>query len=61
MNDYINAQILQMKAYAQSWRAACKMAALKNNGIIDKEEAKQLKRIEKAVQTFVTQLDKATQ
>lgn len=61
MNEYINAQILQMKAYAQNWEIACKMAALKRDGIMDKDEEKQLKRIKKAVQVFITQLDKATQ
>ncbi len=52
MNDYITAQVQQMRVYIQAWEAACLAAAKKTNGIKDKEEDRALKRIHKAVEHF---------
>lgn len=57
MNNYIHAQILQMTAYAKSWEQACYLAAQKNDGVIDKEEERQLRKISAAVKHFTQKLD----
>lgn len=59
MNDYINAQIQQMKAYVKTFESACVLAAKKTDGIVDKAEEKTLKKIQKAVEHFTRELDKA--
>lgn len=58
MNDYINAQVQQMRVYTQAWEATCIQAAKKTDGIIDKEEEKALKQIHKAVERFTKDLTK---
>lgn len=58
MNEYIEAQILQMKVYVKNWEAACELAAKKNDSIKDRAERKALKRIHKATTKFVQHLDK---
>lgn len=60
MNDYIMAQVQQMKAYAKTWEASCQLAAKKTDGMIDLEEAKALKHIHRAVERFTKKLDKLT-
>lgn len=59
MNAYIHAQIMQMQAMAKTFGQSCEMAAMKDDGKIDREEAKQLKRIKAAVENFCKELDKA--
>ena len=58
MNDYITAQIQQTKAYVKAFEAACQLGAMKNDGTIDKDEQKALKRINQAVKQFVRELEK---
>lgn len=58
MNDFIKAQAQQMKAYVQAWEASCEFAAKKTDGVIDKEETKQLKRLHKAVEEFTRNLER---
>lgn len=58
MNEYIKAQIKQMQTTTQLFINACTLAAQKDNGKIDRKEEQQLKKIEKAVKRFITELDK---
>ncbi len=57
MNQYIEAQIVNMKAMVKTFEASCKMAALKNDGEIDKAEEKQLKKISAASVRFIKELE----
>ncbi len=57
MNQYIDAQIINMKAMVKTFEASCKMAALKNDGEIDKAEEKQLKKISAASVRFIKELE----
>lgn len=58
MNEYIRSQIINMNAILQTFEQSCKMAATKNDGQIDKDEAKQLKKISAACQKFKNDLNK---
>ena len=58
MNEYIRSQIVNMTAMLTTFEQSCKMAATKNDGQIDKEEAKQLKKISAACQKFKNDLNK---
>lgn len=57
MNYYIEAQITNIVSMARTFEASCKMAALKNDGTIDKEEEKALKKISAATQKFIKDLE----
>ena len=57
MNTYIEAQIMNMKAMVKAFEAGCKMAALKNDGTIDRDEEKQLKKISAASAKFIKELE----
>jgi len=57
MNTYIEAQITNMKTMVKTFETSCKMAAIKNDGTIDKAEKKQLKKISAACQKFVKELE----
>ena len=58
MNDYITAQITNMQTMVKTFEHSCKMAAMKNDGQIDKAEAKALKKIEAASKRFISDLEK---
>lgn len=58
MNEYIMAQVQQMKVYVQAWETACKLGAKEDDGKVDREEQKALKRIHKAVETFTKNLER---
>ena len=58
MNSYIDAQILNMINMVKTFEQSCKMAAMKNDGQIDKAEEKQLKKISVATQHFIKELGK---
>lgn len=58
MNDYINAQIINMKIIVKTFRQSCQLGAQKDDGTISKEEAKAIQRINAATKKFVAQLDK---
>lgn len=60
MNEYIRAQIVNMTAIVKTFETSCKMAAIKNDGIIDREEEKQLKKIDVACKKFLQELNKIT-
>lgn len=57
MNDYINAQIMNMKIMVKTFQQSCQIGALKDNGTIGKDEAKALKKIDAAAQKFIQRLD----
>ena len=59
MNHYIYAQILNMQAMAKTFGQSCELAATKDDGKISIDEAKQLKRINAAVEMFCKEVDKA--
>ena len=58
MNSYISAQCKTMVQQVELFNQACKMAALKNDGTIDSDEQKVLKKIYKASDAFVRDLQK---
>lgn len=58
MNDYITAQITNMQTMVKTFEHSCKMAATKNDGKIDKDEAKTLKKIEAVSKRFISDLEK---
>ena len=58
MNSYIDAQIVNMVTMVKTFEQSCKMAAMKNDGQIDKAEEKQLKKINAATQRFIKDLEK---
>lgn len=58
MNEYIRAQIGHMTALVKTFEQSCAMAAQKDDGKIDKEEARQLKKIHQASEKFIQQLTK---
>lgn len=60
MNEYIRAQIVNMTVIVKTFETSCKMAAIKNDGRIDQEEEKQLKKINAACKKFLQELDKVT-
>lgn len=57
MNQYISAQILNMVTMAKTFNQSCKMAATKDDGQIDRQEEKQLKKIDAAVSKFIKELE----
>ena len=58
MNVYIQSQILNMIASVKNFTAASRMAASQDDGAVSKEEAKQLRQIEKAAERFIAELEK---
>lgn len=58
MNSYIEAQIFNIKSMVNVFNQSCQMAAIKDDGKISKEEAKQLSKIQAAVERFCKELDK---
>lgn len=57
-NDYITAQIINMKVILRTFEESCRTAAIKNDGRIDKEEEKILKKISVATSKYANELDK---
>ena len=58
MNSYIKMQLNTMIQYVDSFQLTCELAAMKDDGIIDRKEEKQLKKIRKAVARFKKELEK---
>lgn len=58
MNEYIKAQILNMTTMVKTFELSCKMAAIKNDGKIDRDEERQLKKINTACEKFVSDLNR---
>ena len=58
MNNFMKIQIQTMITTTKTFQQACKMAALEDDGKIDKIEAKQLKQINAASEKFMKELQK---
>lgn len=58
MNFHLDAQIINMKTIVRTFEESCRMAATKDDGRIDPEEEKVLKKISAATQKFLKELDK---
>ena len=58
MNQYLENQISNMITITKTFQQSCKMSALKNDGGIDKNEQKQLNKINKATERFIADLKK---
>lgn len=56
MNIYLNQQILNAIMFNQNFILNCKAAAIKDDGAIDKEEAKKLKKLEAAAKKYIAEL-----
>lgn len=57
MNQYISSQIQNIIIMAKTFNQSCKMAAMNNDGKIDRQEEKQLKKINAAVEKFIKELE----
>ena len=57
MNHYLKSQIENMTTMAKAFENACHFAVMQNDGQIDKDEAKALKKIDAATQKFIKELD----
>ncbi|MBQ8129235.1 MAG: hypothetical protein IJ175_03180 [Clostridia bacterium] len=58
MNTYIKAQISNIITMCNVFKKSCELAAKKDDGIVNREEQKQLKEINKAVEEFIKKLEK---
>ena len=58
MNNYIEAQIVNMTTMVKTFEQSCRMAALKNDGTIDRDEERQLKKISAACSSFIKDLER---
>ena len=58
MNPYIAAQMFNIQSMAKVFVQSCEMAALKDDGKISREEAKQLNKIRTATEKFCKELEK---
>lgn len=58
MNPYIASQILNAQAMARNFEQACQQAAKKDDGKINKEEEKTLKKVHAITQRFINELSK---
>lgn len=58
MNSYIKMQLNTMIQYLDSFEQACQIAAVKDDGTIDKAEKKQLDKIRAAAERFRKDLSK---
>ena len=58
MNEYIRAQITNILIMTKTFEQSCKMAAMKDDGRIDADEAKIIKKISKATERYQQELEK---
>lgn len=52
MNNYIRLQLSNMELYLNTFIKSCELAATKDDGMIDKQEQKELHKIKQAVERF---------
>ena len=57
-NIFIQAEIKNMELFTDTFRKRCYAAALQDDGKIDSEESKVLKKIDAATKKFVKELSK---
>ncbi len=60
MNTYIRMQLNNMMSYLNGFEQACEMTAMRDDGVIDKQEKKQVEQIKKACRQFRNELEKIT-
>lgn len=60
MNKYISGQIANMLTMTKTFDQSCKMAAMKDDGTIDKSEQRILKKIKKANDLYIKELEAIT-
>lgn len=58
MNSHIKLELANEILVTRNFVSACKLAAVKDDGIIDKEEQKILDKISKAASKFIVELEK---
>ena len=58
MNSHIKLEIANEVMVTKNFLAACKLAATKDDGKVEKEEQKQLDKISKAAIKFLKELEK---
>lgn len=58
MNVYMKMQIANAIAFTDSFLSSCELAAIKDDGVISKQEAKELKQIKNAAEEFRRKLEK---
>jgi len=58
MNLEIQTQVLAMQNMVRNFGQICRVAAMKDDGKIDSDEAKTIKKIEAASQRFLKELNK---
>ena len=58
MNTYIRMQLNNMMSYLNGFEQACEMASMRDDGVIDKQERKQVEQIKKAYRQFRNELEK---
>ena len=58
MNDYLKTEILNMKLLVSTFSQRCQFAAIRDDERISAREAKTLKRIEKASNRFIKELER---
>ena len=58
MNTHIDAQIVNMLAIVKTFEQSCNLAAMQNDGRVDKSEEKMLKKLNAATQRFMRDLEK---
>jgi len=58
MNQFMKTQINQMLSSVQIFQQSLQLAAIKDDGVISKEEAKELEKIKKASLQFEKELKK---
>ena len=58
MNQYIKLEIMNELLVTENFVSACKLAATKDDGVIDEEEKKTLAKISKAAERFIKELNK---
>ena len=57
MNAHLEMQIRNMLMFLDAFQQSCRMAAVEDDGVIDRTEAKQLKKIDAAVDRFRSDLE----
>lgn len=58
MNDYMDSYITGAIIYLKSFKQSLRMAALKKDGYIDKDEQKVLDKANKATDKYIKELEK---
>jgi hypothetical protein len=58
MDTYIKMQLNNMMSYLNGFEQACEIAAMRDDGVIDKQERKQIDQIKKACRKFREELEK---